>query len=176
MAAPALAGEAGANGRRNRSVRSGRALTLFAEAPPRVPARARSRGRVAATARKPAPLGEPEIAVAIEGRLLRRAVSNLIVNALRHARSRVEVTLERRDGMARVEVHDDGPGVPDLDRERIFEPFQRLDDPRTRTTKGSDAIRPDGGRSAERGQTHGPICIGLYRPLRRRPGRAIVPG
>lgn len=58
-----------------------------------------------------------------ERRLVRRALSNLISNALRHARSRVEVAVQRKAGHLCIQVEDDGPGVPLANRERIFEPF-----------------------------------------------------
>ena len=58
-----------------------------------------------------------------ERRLVRRALSNLISNALRHARSRVEVAVQRKAGHICIQVEDDGPGVPLANRERIFEPF-----------------------------------------------------
>jgi signal transduction histidine kinase len=77
------------------------------------------------------------VAVEIDARLFRRAISNLIVNALRHAHSRVEVSLERKEQVLCIHVDDDGPGIPVADRERIFEPFQRLDDERTRNGRGS---------------------------------------
>lgn len=54
---------------------------------------------------------------------LRLIVENLLRNALAHAR-RVRVVLERP---ATLHVCDDGPGVPESDRERIFEPFVRVD-------------------------------------------------
>jgi signal transduction histidine kinase len=85
----------------------------------------------------PSPAADDDaLTVNVEARLVRRAVSNLIVNALRHARSRVEVTLTRDGQTIHVDVDDDGPGVPVADRLRIFEPFQRLDDERTRSRKG----------------------------------------
>jgi signal transduction histidine kinase len=63
---------------------------------------------------------------------LRRAVANLLDNAVRHARERIVVTLEDRpDGGAVLTVADDGPGVPPVDRDRIFERFTRLDDARS---------------------------------------------
>ena len=62
-----------------------------------------------------------------ERRLVRRALSNLISNALRHARSRVEVAVQREAGHILIQVEDDGPGVPPANRERIFEPFFRGD-------------------------------------------------
>jgi signal transduction histidine kinase len=76
------------------------------------------------------------ISLAVEPRLSRRAVSNLIVNALRHARSRVEVTVEPDAEAVRIHVDDDGPGIPAADRERIFEPFIRLHDERTQGSRG----------------------------------------
>jgi signal transduction histidine kinase len=81
--------------------------------------------------------GETPVAVTADARLFRRAVSNLIVNALRHARSRVQVTLESKEQVLCIHVDDDGPGIPVADHERIFEPFQRLDDERTRSSRGS---------------------------------------
>lgn len=58
---------------------------------------------------------------------LRSLVDNLLENAARHGRAGGRVSLTLRDGTLTVE--DDGPGVPDADRERIFEPFARTDDP-----------------------------------------------
>jgi len=63
-----------------------------------------------------------------EPRLLRRCLRNLIENARRHgAGSPIDVTV-RRVGDSRVEarVCDRGPGVPESERERIFEPFYRM--------------------------------------------------
>jgi len=59
-------------------------------------------------------------------RLLRRLVRNLLENAQRHgAGSPVEVTLSSDAGKAVLRVCDRGPGVPEAERERIFEPFYR---------------------------------------------------
>ncbi|MGW0994306.1 HAMP domain-containing sensor histidine kinase [Streptomyces sp. NPDC002523] len=68
---------------------------------------------------------------------LARAVRNLLDNAVRHARSRVTVSLGTEGGTTRLVVADDGPGIPDADRERVFERFTRLDDARSRDTGGS---------------------------------------
>ena len=69
--------------------------------------------------------GEP---VLVEGdpNLLRRLVRNLLENARRHARgSAVEVHVARARSGAALSVADRGPGVPESERERIFEPFYR---------------------------------------------------
>lgn len=51
---------------------------------------------------------------------------NLLTNAIRHARSRVRLELMPKGQEALFRVLDDGPGVPEEARERIFEPFQSL--------------------------------------------------
>ncbi|MEU8194849.1 HAMP domain-containing sensor histidine kinase [Microbispora amethystogenes] len=64
-------------------------------------------------------------------------VTNLLVNAQRHAISKVDVTAEPADGQALVTVLDDGDGVAEEDRERVFEPFVRLDAARRLDPGGS---------------------------------------
>ena len=73
---------------------------------------------------------------------LDRALSALLDNAVRHAASDVVVEVSRRpaqDGpdVARVTVSDDGSGIPEADRERVFDRFARLDDARDRDSGGS---------------------------------------
>lgn len=53
------------------------------------------------------------------------AVSNLVQNALQHARSSVTVESVARRGRAYVRVTDDGPGIPDREVRRLMMPFQR---------------------------------------------------
>jgi two-component system sensor histidine kinase BaeS len=67
------------------------------------------------------------LVVAADPVLLRRAFENLISNALRHspAGGRVELRAQRQGRLLRIEIDDEGPGVPEADRERIFEPFFR---------------------------------------------------
>ncbi|MFB6693997.1 sensor histidine kinase [Streptomyces virginiae] len=68
---------------------------------------------------------------------LERALANLVDNALRHARSEVAVRASAEDGWAVLEVTDDGPGIPDADRDRVFERFVRLDADRSRAAGGT---------------------------------------
>ena len=58
---------------------------------------------------------------------LSRLFRNVIDNALRHARSAVRVTAYRAGDSVRVEIGDDGPGIPPEERERVFDRFVRLD-------------------------------------------------
>lgn len=71
-----------------------------------------------------------------EPRTLARAVENLLLNARRYARSRVRLRLVEEEGTVSLRVEDDGPGVPPEERERIFEPFARLDRSRDRESGG----------------------------------------
>ncbi len=68
---------------------------------------------------------------------LTRLVRNLTDNAVRHAAATVTITLAERDTAAVLTVSDDGPGIPTVDRERIFERFTRLDEARSATTGGA---------------------------------------
>lgn len=66
-----------------------------------------------------------------------RVITNLVANAERHARSRIDVMVARDGDAAVVEVHDDGAGIPSMERERIFERFARLRESRERDPGGS---------------------------------------
>lgn len=64
-------------------------------------------------------------------------LTNLLVNAQRHACSKVDVIVGRSGDDAVVTVLDDGDGIAPEDRERVFEPFVRLKDGRRRDPKGT---------------------------------------
>jgi signal transduction histidine kinase len=68
---------------------------------------------------------------------LRRVLRNLGDNAARHAAGRLAFSLAERDGQVLLWVDDDGPGIPEADRARVFERFVRLDDARARDDGGS---------------------------------------
>ncbi|MER6916473.1 ATP-binding protein [Streptomyces sp. NPDC000594] len=68
---------------------------------------------------------------------LARVVRNLLDNALRYAVRRIEVSLRAGGGTAQLVITDDGPGIPEPDRHRVFDRFTRLDDARARDTGGS---------------------------------------
>ncbi len=70
--------------------------------------------------------GEP-VTVSGDRTLLRRLVRNLVENAQRYGGGTpIEVSVRREDGCAVLDVIDHGPGVPDTERQRIFEPFYRM--------------------------------------------------
>ncbi len=68
---------------------------------------------------------------------LSRVVRNLVDNAVRHAKSRVDVHVGGRDGDVILTVSDDGPGIAPADRARVFERFVRLDSDRARSGGGT---------------------------------------
>ena len=70
-------------------------------------------------------------------RLTMRALGNLVRNAVKYAQRRIDIAAWRRaDGALCVTVDDDGPGIPEAEREKIFTPFYRLDRSRDRATGG----------------------------------------
>jgi signal transduction histidine kinase len=79
---------------------------------------------------------EPAVISGDESQLA-RVVTNLVDNAVRHARGAVRVALTVDDGQAVISVADDGPGIPPADREQIWARFVRLDHDRARAGGGS---------------------------------------
>ena len=72
----------------------------------------------------------------VEARYIHRAIQNLVTNACRHANKRIELRFMSINNFCHIQVEDDGPGIPEKDRERIFSAFARLDDSRTRASGG----------------------------------------
>ena len=68
---------------------------------------------------------------------LARLVRNLVENAARHAVSRIELSVHRAVGNAVLVIADDGPGIPEAERSRVFDRFVRLDTDRSRKGGGS---------------------------------------
>jgi signal transduction histidine kinase len=62
----------------------------------------------------------------VDARRITQVVTNLLVNAIRSVDEggKIEVTVAERDGRALIEVADDGPGIPESQREHLFEPFR----------------------------------------------------
>ena len=77
-----------------------------------------------------------DLSILAEERLFARVVRNLVSNALRYTKSRVVVSCEPKGDFVLIHVDDDGPGVPEKDRIRIFEPFKRLEESRTKASGG----------------------------------------
>ncbi|NMO90863.1 HAMP domain-containing sensor histidine kinase [Actinomycetospora sp. TBRC 11914] len=74
--------------------------------------------------------GGAPVPVSVDPELLGQALTNLVTNARRHGGGAVTVSVGRDGGAARVAVRDHGPGVPQEERERVFDRMVRLDEAR----------------------------------------------
>ena len=83
--------------------------------------------------------GDQQLRVEADPTRVAQILSNLLNNARRHTppSGQITVNVETVDGTAQVTVTDTGPGVPDNDRERIFDRLVRLDDARDRDSGGA---------------------------------------
>ncbi len=68
--------------------------------------------------------------VPIKRNAFKRAITNLVSNAVRYG-DRIIIRVAREQGWVRVEVDDNGPGIPERERTAVFRPFYRLDQART---------------------------------------------
>jgi signal transduction histidine kinase len=80
----------------------------------------------------------PDVVAVADPSAVERIVVNLLSNAAKYspAGTPVEVALSRLATKAVLEVTDRGPGIPNSERERIFDRFYRVDNPTTRSTRG----------------------------------------
>jgi signal transduction histidine kinase len=68
---------------------------------------------------------------------MKRALTNLVLNALNYGGGAKICLVPPKEGVLTVLIEDEGPGIPPADLERVFEPFQRLEDSRNRETGGT---------------------------------------
>lgn len=117
-------------------------------------------GDILRTVARNAPAGETPIAVDVETPLtvpvrpnaFNRAVTNLVNNALLYGGT-VSISAARNGEAVEIVVDDDGPGIPESEREEVFRPFYRLDSARSPDTAGTglgltiarDVMRAHGG-------------------------------
>lgn len=77
----------------------------------------------------------PRITLGCRPQGMKRALRNLVENAIRYG-ERAEVALEERGDRVLITIDDQGPGIPEDDVERMFQPFVRLDESRSEETGG----------------------------------------
>lgn len=119
-------------------------------------------------------MGEPQ--------LLRRCVSNLVDNAVIYG-SRAEIHVDEDSSGLTIRVRDHGPGIPDSEIEKVFEPFYRLEGSRSRETGGTglglsiarSIARAHGGDVRLRNNEDGGLEAILSFPWRRVPEDRIAP-
>jgi two-component system sensor histidine kinase CpxA len=115
------------------------------------------------------------LTVNAEADLLGSAIENVVRNAVNYTRadSTIRIRLDRNDREARLRVADAGPGVPEADLVRIFEPYFRTDDARARKSGGSGlglaiakrAVERQGGRIRASNVAGGGLEIEIALPL-----------
>ena len=113
-----------------------------------------------------------DLPVAADPAALRRALGNLIANAVKYGGA-ARVKAFAQDGRAVVTVEDDGPGLPDEELEAVFEPFHRAERSRSRETGGAglgltvarQAARAHGGDVTLTNRGEGGLIARLNLPL-----------
>ena len=77
-----------------------------------------------------------DVQVTIAADYMQRAVSNLLHNAMRYAKTQIQVVIKVQQNQYHIHIDDDGVGIPTANRERLFQPFVRLDTSRSRSKGG----------------------------------------
>ncbi|MBN2676171.1 MAG: ATP-binding protein [Alphaproteobacteria bacterium] len=67
---------------------------------------------------------------------LKRALTNLIKNALHHGKKKVIVSFKKKHKSLEIIIDDDGVGIPEGQRHKMLQPFQRMDESRSKTDEG----------------------------------------
>ncbi len=102
---------------------------------------------------------------------LRRALANLIDNAVKYG-DRARVDLNESDERVTIRIDDEGPGIPEGEMEKVFEPFYRLEQSRNRETGGTglglsvarSIIRAHGGDIVLRKRDEGGLRVEIVLP------------
>ena len=68
---------------------------------------------------------------------LRRCLTNLLDNARRYGGGNIDISVAERDDKVEIRIEDRGPGIPEADLERVFEPYVRMESSRAKHTGGS---------------------------------------
>lgn len=103
---------------------------------------------------------------------IKRAFTNLINNATRYAKN-VAVSIYKRHQSVVIEIADDGPGIPEAELEKVFAPFYRGEQSRSRDTGGvglglavtRDIIKAHRGEVYLCNRQHGGLCATIVLPL-----------
>ncbi|HUD26484.1 MAG TPA: ATP-binding protein [Burkholderiaceae bacterium] len=123
--------------------------------------------------------GEASAPLLARGQAMRRCLGNLVDNARRYGGGAVDLTVRDETDQLEFVVEDRGPGIPESERERVFEPYVRLETSRARHTGGSGLglaiaraiARGHGGDVALESREGGGLRAVLRFP--RRPGRPL---
>lgn len=108
-------------------------------------------------------------------RLIRRAIENILRNALRYSspEEAVFVSLYQKDETATIEIKDRGPGIPENELTKVFNPFYRVDTSREKKTGGfglglaiaQQAVKLHGGEIEARNRKKAGLLVRIILPL-----------
>jgi signal transduction histidine kinase len=104
---------------------------------------------------------------------LKRALANLVGNALKYGDAAAVTLYAPVRGVARIDIEDQGPGIPPEDMARVFEPFHRLETSRNRETGGSglglsiarNILHAHGGDILLTNRPGGGLCVTVNLPV-----------
>jgi signal transduction histidine kinase len=103
-----------------------------------------------------------------EPRLLRRLVRNLLENARRHGKPPIRAELRKADRAVVLDVMDEGTGIPEAERERVFLPFHRLGTDAKGAGLGLALVRQiarlHGGEAVIASRPDAPVCFRVTLP------------
>jgi signal transduction histidine kinase len=117
------------------------------------------------------------VTLCADQRQFQRALENLLRNALRYAHESVVVEVQVDTAGVVIEVRDDGPGIPREQWTHVFEPFVRIDAPRSRAHRGLGLglaivrriVEAHGGMVTVTDASEGGTCVRTFWPARRSP-------
>ena len=104
--------------------------------------------------------------------LIKRSLNNLIDNALKYAK-KINLQLSKKNNSILIIVDDDGPGIPEKEREDVFKPFYKIDKSRgdSKSSVGlglsiaSDAIKSHGGNILLEDSPLNGLRVKIFLPL-----------
>ncbi len=112
---------------------------------------------------------DPDVTVMGDPGALVRAVTNLVQNAIEHAGRQGAITVRVERGGV-IEVSDDGPGIPEEERDKIFAPFYRLQPQERGAGLGLNLVRDivhrHGGEVSAVSRPQGGACLRIILPER----------
>lgn len=115
--------------------------------------------------------GPEHLVMLLRPMALKRALSNLVGNALKYGDA-ARLTLERRGESVVMLLDDAGPGIPDAEHEKVFQPFQRIEGSRNRETGGTglgltiarSILRAHGGEVTLHNRNGGGLRVAIRLP------------
>lgn len=119
-------------------------------------------------------LGRASTPLLAQPQAIRRCLANLLENARRYGGADIDLQVKDAGDAVEIRVEDRGPGIPDADMERVFEPYVRLEASRARHTGGTGLglaiaraiARANGGEISLEARTGGGLAAVLRLPRR----------